>query len=58
MTVTEERFMLALARNAGGLWIAVGTVAGTAIGLVAGFASLGLAAGLVVGLLGGAIARR
>jgi len=58
MTVTEEKFMLALARNAGGLWIAVGTVAGTAIGVVAGFASVGLAAGLVLGLLGGALARR
>ena len=58
MTVTEENSMLALARNAGGLWIAVGTVAGTAIGVATGFASLGLAGGFVLGLLGGALARR
>jgi hypothetical protein len=57
MTLTEETSMLALARN-GGLWIAVGTVAGTALGVVAGFASVGLAAGLLLGLVGGAIARR
>lgn len=50
--------MNALARNAGGLWIAVGAGAGTVLGVAAGFASVGLALGVVAGIAAGLIARR
>ena len=50
--------MNALARNSGGLWIAVGAVAGTALGVAFGFASVGLAVGVVAGIAAGFLARR
>ena len=50
--------MNALARNAGGLWIAIGAVAGTAVGVVLGYASVGLALGVIAGIAAGFVARR
>jgi hypothetical protein len=45
--------MNVLARNAGGLWIAVGVALGTALGLAVGYASIGLALGAVAGVVAG-----
>ncbi len=50
--------MNALARNAGGLWIAIGACAGIAGGAVLGFASVGLAIGVALGIVVGFLARR
>jgi hypothetical protein len=50
--------MNALARNAGGLWIAVGAGAGTAVGVALDFASVGLAIGVVLGIIGVLLVRR
>jgi hypothetical protein len=47
-----------LARNAGGLWIAVGTGLGIAAGAALGVASVGLAIGLTLGIAAGCLARR
>jgi len=47
-----------LARNAGGLWIAVGTGIGIAAGAALGAASVGLAIGLTLGITAGCLARR
>jgi hypothetical protein len=54
----EERTMITLARNAGGLWIAIGTGIGTAVGVTVGYASVGLAVGVAVGVVAGLLARR
>jgi hypothetical protein len=50
--------MNALARNAGGLCIAVGACAGIIGGAALGFASVGLAIGVTLGIVGGFLARR
>ena len=50
--------MNALARNAGGLWIAVGAGVGTALGVATGFASVGLALGVAAGIVAGFLVRR
>jgi hypothetical protein len=50
--------MFTLARNAGGLWIAVGTGFGIAIGAALGFASVGLALGVALGVGAGFLTRR
>jgi hypothetical protein len=47
-----------LARNAGGLWIAVGTGIGIAAGAGLGVASVGLAIGLALGIAAGCLVRR
>src|SRR4030095_5723477 len=50
--------MNALAKNAGGLWIAAGSAAGTLVGVLLGYASVGLALGVAAVHVAGFIARR
>lgn len=50
--------MNTLARNAGGLWIAAGAGAGTALGMALGYASVGLALGFLGGIAAACIVRR
>jgi hypothetical protein len=49
--------MFTLARNAGGLWIALGTGIGTATGVALGYASVGLALGVALGVAAAALVR-
>lgn len=49
--------MFTLARNASGLWIAVGTGIGTALGAMLGYASIGLALGVGLGVAAGFLTR-
>ena len=49
--------MNVLARNAGGLCIAVGSAAGTLLGVLVGYAWVGLALGVTGGIVAGFLTR-